>query len=369
MTVSINGTSGLVFNDASTQATAATGFGFKNRIINGAMAIDQRNAGASYAQSTTAIYGLDRWKADIDVGTGRWSVQQVSDAPTGFTNSLKVTITTQESQPASARHHVYQPIEGYNISDLGFGTVNASQITASFWVKTSVTGIHSLNVASYDYVYTTSYTVNSADTWEYKTITIPGATAGTWDITNEAGLFLEFTLGGGTDEIVTADTWRADTATKIVAGSVYLPATSGATWQVTGVQLEKGSTATSFDYRPYGTELALCQRYYYKQQASATADKFSSAATAGNAVARGITFFPVTLRTAPTALEQSGTSADYSVIVGSTITVCSAVPTFNNAKEFLAETNFPTAAVLTNGQAGALRAASANAFLAWSAEL
>jgi hypothetical protein len=250
--------------DEAGLASSAQFTGFKNRIINGAMVIDQRNAGASYAQSTAAIYGLDRWKSDIDAATGRWSVQQVSDAPAGFTNSLQVTITTQESQPASARHQVYQPIEGYNISDLGLGTVNASQITASFWVKTSVTGIHSFNVSSNNYVYTTSYTVNSADTWEYKTITIPGATAGTWSITNGAGLYLEFTIGGGTDQIVTANTWRADTATGIVAGSVYLPATSGATWQITGVQLEKGSTATSFDYRPYGTELALCQRYYAK---------------------------------------------------------------------------------------------------------
>jgi hypothetical protein len=332
------------------------------------MQIDQRNAGASYAQSTTAIYGLDRWKADIDVGTGRWSVQQVSDAPTGFTNSLKVTITTQESQPASARHHVYQPIEGYNISDLGFGTVNASQITASFWVKTSVTGIHSLNVASYDYVYTTSYTVNSADTWEYKTITIPGATAGTWDITNEAGLFLEFTLGGGTDEIVTADTWRADTATKIVAGSVYLPATSGATWQVTGVQLEKGSTATSFDYRPYGTELALCQRYYYKLQSSGAAD-IAVGYNASTTAQRNIINFPVQMRTAPSALEQSGTAANYAVIHGTSTTALNSVPTFSNSTTNTTRTTCTVSSGLTTGQGSLLNFVNTNAYLAWSAEL
>ena len=291
----------------------------RNRIINGDMRIDQRNAGASYSQSTSAIYGLDRWKGDIDTGTGRWDVQQVSDAPVGFSNSLKVTITTQESQPTSARHQIYQPIEGYNISDLGFGTANASPITVSFWVKTSVTGIHSVNVASFDYVYTTSYTVNLADTWEYKTITIPGATAGTWDSTNGGGLYLEFTLGGGTDQIVAANTWYSETSTGIVSDSVYLPATSGATWQITGVQLEAGSVATPFEHRQYGQELALCQRYYQKSYDYDTVPGTNT--IVGSVTARGDisstmsnlplgTRFVVTMRAVPTLVtySKSGTS-------------------------------------------------------------
>ena len=348
------------FNSASTM-------GFKNRIINGAMMIDQRNAGASYAQSTTLLYGLDRWKTDIDVGTGRWSVQQVSDAPTGFTNSLKVTITTQESQPASARHHVYQPIEGYNISDLGFGTVNASQITASFWVKTSVTGIHSLNVASYDYVYTTSYTVNSADTWEYKTITIPGAAAGTWDITNEAGLFLEFTLGGGTDEIVTANTWRADIATGIVVGSVYLPATSGATWQITGVQLEKGSTATSFDYRPYGTELALCQRYFYSRIYNDGSLTYVSTGGFFNTTTQLLTFMshPVTMRTTPSISYSNITQFDIEPGDEAPSTLVIA----NDADEHLLGLSIISPTARTVGFTGFLAIDTVNGYLYVSAEL
>ena len=269
----------------------------RNRIHNGDMRIDQRNAGASYSQSTSAIYGLDRWKSDIDTGTGRWDVQQVSDAPVGFSNSLKVTITTQESQPTSARHQIYQPIEGYNISDLGFGTANASPITVSFWVKTSATGIHSLNVASFDYVYTTSYTVNSADTWEYKTITIPGATAGTWDSTNGGSLYLEFTIGGGTDQIVTANTWRADTATGIVSDSVYLPATNGATWQVTGVQLEEGSVATPFENVDYSEMLRRCQRYYE------TGEYYYRGGYSSSSVVASVTtpvYFKATKRVVPT---------------------------------------------------------------------
>ena len=237
--------------------------GTRNRIINGDMRIDQRNAGASYAQTTTAIYGLDRWKTDIDTGLGRWSVQQVSDAPAGFTNSLKATITTQEAQPVNALHQIYQPIEGYNVADLAFGTASASDVTVSFWVKASVTGTYSLNVFSTDRSYTTSFVVNSADAWEYKTITVPGATDGTWATNNGNSMYLEFTIGGGTDKVRTADTWSSATV-GVVAGSVYLPATSGATFQVTGVQLEPGTVATPFERRSYGQELALCQRYFQR---------------------------------------------------------------------------------------------------------
>ena len=239
--------------------------GFKNRIINGDMRIDQRNAGASYAQSTTAIYGLDRWKGDIDIGSGRWNVQRVADAPSGFNYSLKVTITTQEAQPSNAAlHQVYQITEGFNTADFAYGTVNATPVTISFWVKSSIVGIQSLNLHSGDYCYTTSYVINVANTWEYKQVTIPGATAGTWSTDTGSGILMVFNIGGGTSQIRTPNTWSAQTNTGIVSGSVYLPATNGATWQITGVQLEKGSAATAFDYRDYGRELALCQRYYYK---------------------------------------------------------------------------------------------------------
>ena len=270
--------------------------GTRNRIINGDMRIDQRNAGASYAQTTTAIYGLDRWKTDIDTGLGRWSVQQVSDAPAGFTNSLKATITTQEAQPVNALHQIYQPIEGYNVADLAFGTASASDVTVSFWVKASVTGTYSLNVFSTDRSYTTSFVVNSADAWEYKTITVPGATDGTWATNNGNSMYLEFTIGGGTDKVRTADTWSSATV-GVVAGSVYLPATSGATFQVTGVQLEPGTVATPFERRSYGQELALCQRYFQ------VFTSFSIEGYANAASIRAVTIplpFPVQMRATPT---------------------------------------------------------------------
>ena len=284
--------------------------GSRNRIINGDMRIDQRNAGASYAQATTAIYGLDRWKTDIDTGLGRWSVQQVSDAPAGFTNSLKATITTQEAQPVNALHQIYQPIEGYNVADLAFGTASASDVTVSFWVKASVTGTYSLNVFSTDRSYTTSFVVNSADAWEYKTITVPGATDGTWATDNGPSMYLEFTIGGGTDKVRTADTWSSATV-GVVAGSVYLPATSGATFQVTGVQLEPGTVATPFERRSYGQELALCQRYYETGRVSAFA-------TSTNTHHLGAPcFYKVTKRAAPTVALVNVSNTQFPVTVGS----------------------------------------------------
>jgi len=347
---------------------------FKNRIINGGMDIDQRNAGASYAQSTTAIYGLDRWKTDIDIGSGRWNVQRVADAPSGFNYSLKVTITTQEAQPSNAAlHQVYQITEGFNTADFAYGTVNATPVTISFWVKSSIVGIQSVNLHSGDYCYTTSYVINVANTWEYKQVTIPGATAGTWSTDTGSGILMVFNIGGGTSQIRTPNTWSAQTTTGIVSGSVYLPATNGATWQVTGVQLEKGSTATSFDYRPYTTELQLCQRYYYRITAQIPGDY--TIATTTTAISTTQTFtitnFPVSMRTRPTALEQSGTVSDYVVVrCGSaTFVNCSAVPSFSQAGLNSAMSIFTVASGLTNGAAGLVYGNTTNAYLGWSAEL
>jgi hypothetical protein len=235
--------------------------GFKNRIINGAMMIDQRNLGAS---TTTTGYKLDRFFIEFS-GGGVFSSQQVTDAPSGFTNSFKATVTTADSSiDAGNNYQFFQQIEGFNAADLGFGTANAATVTLSFWVKSSITGTHSGSLANGSdnraYVYT--YTVSAANTWEYKTITITGDTTGTWLTTNEKGLKVTFNLGGGTDYQATSGSWLTDNA-YAATGSVQVVSTLNAIWQITGVQLEKGSTATSWDTRSYGTELDLCQRYYW----------------------------------------------------------------------------------------------------------
>jgi hypothetical protein len=271
MTVSINGTSGLVFNDASTQNTAATGFGFKNRIINGAMMIDQRNAGASVTVSDA--YTLDRWSV-YENTTGTFTVQQSTVTPSGFRNSLLVTVTGTASSLGTNIALIRQYVEGFNCSDLMWGTANAQSVTLSFWVRSSVTGTFTgvIQNANNDRAYAFSYTISASNTWEQKTVSLAGDTTGTWVTNNGRGIELDFSLASATG--LTADTWQANGTGGnyyyAATGQTNLMATSGATFYITGVQLEKGSTATSFDYRPYGTELALCQRYYYRINASST---------------------------------------------------------------------------------------------------
>ena len=235
--------------------------GFKNRIINGAMVIDQRNAGAS---STAGGYTVDRFNyVPSQASKGTW--QQNAGAvtpPTGFANYLGFTSSSAYSVLAADYFVFTQIIEGYNFADLAWGTASASTVTLSFWVRSSLTGtfggaLYNTSPRSYPF----SYTISSANTWEQKTITILGDTSGTYSKTNTAAVQVLFGLGNGSTVSGTAGSWSGSTYFS-TTGATSVVGTSGATFYITGVQLEKGSTATSFDYRPYGTELALCQRYF-----------------------------------------------------------------------------------------------------------
>ena len=236
--------------------------GFKNRIINGAMVIDQRNAGASVTPTTDNTYTLDRWTAKLSQSS-KYSVQQSSTAATGFKNSLLITSLSAYTVGASESFFTKQVIEGFNVADLGWGAAGASTVTLSFWVRSSLTGTFggSLwnNAADRSYPY--SYTISAANTWEQKSITIAGDTSGTWLTTNGGGINVGFAFGVGASLSTTAGAW-ANGFYPSATGATSVVGTSGATFYITGVQLEKGSTATSFDYRPYGTELALCQRQF-----------------------------------------------------------------------------------------------------------
>ena len=245
----------------ATSVNTQNTFGFKNRIINGAMMIDQRNAGASVTPADNA-YTLDRWQSRLSQAS-KYSVQQSTTAPTGFKNSLLVTSLSSYTVGASEFFQVRQIIEGLNTYDFSFGTASAQPVTLSFWVRSSLTGTFGgvLSNADGDRTYVFSYTVSSANTFEYKTITIPGDTTGTWLTTNGGGFVVAWSLGAGSSVSTTAGVWNAFLF-RGVTGGTSVVGTSGATFYITGVQLEKGSTATSFDYRPYGTELALCQRYF-----------------------------------------------------------------------------------------------------------
>ena len=237
---------------------------FRNRIINGAMVIDQRNAGASVSITTDAKnYVMDRFWA-YDNTDGDFSLQQVSDAPAGFINSAKVTITTADASIGSGQYAGFsQLVEGLNSADLAWGTASASTVTLSFWVKSSLTGTFggSLRNNAADRSYPFSYSISLANTWEQKSIIIVGDTTGTWLTTNGIGIRVNWSLADGSSRVGTAGSWVAASYGG-ATGQTQISSTLNATWQITGVQLEKGSTATSFDYRPYGTELVLCQRYF-----------------------------------------------------------------------------------------------------------
>ena len=245
---------------------AGLGFGMRNRIINGAMVIDQRNAGASVTP-TNGQYTLDRFAISIGGGeTGKLSIQQNAGSvtpPAGFTNYLGVTSLSAYTVPTANWFTLLHQIEGLNVGDLAWGTANAKTITLSFWVRSSLTGTFggALNNSGNSRNYPYSYTISAANTWEYKTVTIAGDTTGTWLTTNGIGIQVGFALGAGTTESGTAGAWTATRAFS-ATGATSVVGTNGATFYITGVQLEVGSTATSFDYRPYGTELLLCQRYF-----------------------------------------------------------------------------------------------------------
>ena len=245
----------------------------RNKIINGSMTIDQRSAGSAVTITTAsaAQYLLDRWYLRAEAAAGsKVSVQRSSVAPAGFSNSQLITSLSAYTIGASEHFATVQAVEGFNAADLSWGTASAKTITVSFWVRSSLTGLFSgfiLNGAA-NRCFVFSYTINAADTWEYKTITIPGDTTGTWVTDNGLGLYLNFTVAAGSSVSGAAGSWSS-TFKRSATGQTSLVGTSGATFYLTGVQLEAGDTATPFEHRSFGQELALCQRYYEEWQGAA----------------------------------------------------------------------------------------------------
>jgi hypothetical protein len=256
----------LVPATSGTMATTSQLTGFRNRIMNGDMRIDQYNNGASGAAST-ARFAVDRWRGYIGGGgAGAFSVQQSNVVPPGFDKSIAATVTTSGTPGESG---ILQYIEGYNVADLMYGTANAKTITISFWVRSSVTGNFPFVLRTTNGVrsYLTTYNISAANTWEYKTITIPGETTGVINNTSDYAFIFQFAFGGSNGTTSTTNTWLSSNAYNLT-GSTSLLSTNGATFYVTGVQLEEGTVATPFERREYGTELAMCQRYYEYGMAS-----------------------------------------------------------------------------------------------------
>jgi hypothetical protein len=304
LSVSGNTTTGtLIANSVSTLNT----FGFKNSFINGAMVIDQRNAGAAQnSLAASGVYTVDRWLYYASQA-GKFNSQQNAGSvtpPTAFSNYLGLTSTSAYTLLAGDYFSLQQRIEGFNFADLGWGTASAKTVTLSFQVYSSLTGTFggSLINSAFNRSYPFTYTISSANTWTTISVTITGDTTGTWvGATNGVGVQLSFSLGAGSTYSGTAGSWTGSGLFS-VTGARSVVGTSGATFYITGVQLEIGSVATSFDVRPYTTELQLCQRYFYSSIPSSTSYPSVRVNTSGtySGVSPGIVSLPVTMRALPT---------------------------------------------------------------------
>lgn len=331
----------------------------RNLIINGAMQISQRGTSFSYAHDgTTAAYNLDRFNFAMRGGGYAdeydCTVAQVSDSPDGFSDSLKITTGTAESTISADEYYVlYQSIEGQNLQQLGYGTSSAKRITLSFYVKSSLTGTFgtTLYQADDNRVINKTYTIDSANTWERKTITFPGDTTGVIDNDNGGGLNVYWTFGAGSDfDGGSATTWTAYTTTNLVdsSGSDALITTAGATWQVTGVQLEVGDQATPFEHRSFADELARCQRYFQRWQDTNGGRALGQGMMYGTTTCLGMFNYKKTMRTSPT-VSVTAANTIIAYYVGAVLTANDTSP-FDSIGDTTARFNLTTTTSTTNGR-------------------
>jgi hypothetical protein len=346
-------------------------FDFKNRIINGAMVIDQRNGGSSVTPASgTDTFPVDRFSIYSTQANKTTAQQNQGNVtrPVRFTNYLGVTSSSAYSVVSTDLFGVFQNIEGYNTADLDWGTVNAKTVTLSFWVRSSLTGtfggaiLNSAQTRSYPF----SYTINNANTWEYETITIPGDTTGDWLTTTGRGMTICWSLGVGTNFIGTVNTWAADN-NFAPTGATSIVGTNGATFYITGVQLEAGKQETAFEYRPYGAEVALCQRYCTKFGGVSTNDAFGSGFSAGTSSYYFVPF-PVQMRTTPT-ITLYGTASDISVTTVSVAAVCNGIPSVIGTGVTSTVLQAGHGTSITSGYAVYIRSTSSSTFITFTAEL
>jgi hypothetical protein len=343
--------------DASGGVLAPISSVMRNRIINGGMTINQRGIGTVTLNGN--LYGVDRWGTQASQNS-KLTMAQTTGAPTGFNNSLNITSLSAYTPTSSDYFWLYQGIEGFNIADFGWGSAAAKSVTLSFWVYASLTGTYSVALNNGSRSYVSTYTVNVANTWEQKTITIAGDTAGTWNTTNSNGVFVQFDLGcGSTRTTATTNAWQAGDFQK-ASGTVSLVSNNAASFNITGVQLERGTQATSFEYRQYQQELALCKRYLPSKKGTSQVG-VGTAYNTGNALL-SITF-DVEARTAPTGMTVSA-SSDFTMTsgasagAGGTLALSGTGNGVNGA-----EVNIAYVVAFTTGNAVILRGNTANALM------
>ena len=344
----------------------------KNRIINGAMVIDQRNAGASVTPTSTLDgYPVDRFFVTVSQNSKLTTQQNAGSVtpPIGFSNYLGVTSSSAYTLGATDYFAIRQYIEGFNTADLQWGTVNAKTVTLSFQVYSSLTGTFggAISNSAFNRSYPFTYTVSSANTWTAVSVTIAGDTSGTWvGATNGIGIRVQFGLGVGSTYSGTAGAW---------AGSLYISATgatsvvgtSGATFYITGVQLEVGSSATGFEYVNYQTSLANCQRYYIKYGGDQVYEHMASGMGIAGTQAQCDTPVPVPMRTTPSSSISTLALNDG---VGSLITITSAnIQTTESSPRRTSITYIVASGVTTYRPYNVNTNNSTSGFLALSAEL
>jgi hypothetical protein len=330
------------------------------------MVIDQRNAGALINPIADGNFPLDRWRY-FQSATSKLSGGQNAGAvtpPTGYTNYLGFTSLSAYSISSSDYFIVRQYIEGFNVADLAWGTANAQTVTVSFWVRSSLTGTFggSLQNSAANRSYPFTYTISAANTWELKTITILGDTSGTWLTTNGVGITLNFGMGVGSTQSGTAGSWSGSGFLS-ATGATSVVGTSGATFYITGVQLEVGSSATPFERRLYNQELANCQRYY-QQFGGYTSANWGNCQISGSTTSSATLAFLVTMRTTPalTVVGTGYTAQDNSLGPATATITLSAYTPFNVALSY-------THATLTNNASRRLLFSDTTSFLQFSAEL
>jgi hypothetical protein len=363
----ISSTAGITLNKISGNPN------FRNIVINGDMQVAQRSTSVA-SITTDGYYTVDRYTTVL-TSLGTWTQSQSTDVPSGygFSKSLKMDCTTANASPsANNQLRIEQRVEGQNVQYLKKGTANAQSLTASFWVKSTKIGTFILELLDTDNgrQVSKSYTVNVTNTWEFKTVTFPADATGAFTNDNGDSLRIVFWLGSGSDFTsgTLNTTWGTTTSANRAVGQVNCADSTSNDWLVTGVQLEAGTSATDFEFLPIDVNLGRCQRYYYKTQSAGASSLFSTGRNANTTIAFGSVFFPTTMRINPTALEQSGTASDYQIRHGTTSTTCSSVPILS-VESPVGYVQFTVASGLTAGQGCDLRAATADAFIAWSAEL
>ena len=348
--------------------TASPSLGRRNMVLNGSMAVAQRGTSAT----TDGAIVCDRFLNYQAIGT--FTTEQSSDAPDNFTYSLKRTNGTGTTATGSQYAMIRYKAEGYDVAHLNQSTSAAQTVTLSFWVKSSVTGTYivTLSDGGEDYQYPASYTINSANTWEQKTVVITGYTggSGSWSTTNGIGLAVHWDLGSGPDrQATTANTWNSNTNSWSHSSQVDWVGTTGATFYITGVQLEVGSVATPFEHRSYGEELALCQRYYQRITKTASDSQVM--------IANGLVWtndnglftlpYPVQMRASPTAIEVSSVTDFRTMSAGSGVDTTNML--FERASKYAIQIRGVTASGQTQGNATALRIEQNDGYIGWSAEL